>query len=207
MMRPEQDMSLVHESQSFTRTGTVPSKIPLTVSATIKESGASKVLNFSLQEENGAALGSMQTRLRTVTAAEMVRFKGSAFPDHMDKGDVIWLWSDPFSKSTVQAYLTLACDPNPIHRSDEQAKLAGLPGAVVPGMLFAGVAEFMLARALPGGAVKSMKMRFMAPVLIGEALQYGVLPRKTGNDGRPKTVRIFVVRSDKMIAAIADLDL
>ena len=206
-MVPPNGKSMVHESQSFERAGGVRSDTPLSVSAQVKINGASKLFDFTMYGEDDRALGSMQTRLREVSPDEMAQFKGSAFPAHLDKGDMIWAWSQPFTATSVQAYLALAQDPNPIHTSDNAARLAGLAGAVVPGMCIAGVAERMLLQALPDSAVANMKLRFMAPVLIGQALRFGVLVRAKTPSGQPKVVRIFVVRADSIIAAIADVSL
>ncbi len=135
----------------------------------------------------------------------MSQFKGSAFPRHMDKGDVTWIWSLPFTAASVREYLALVQDPNPIHTSDEAARSAGLAGTVVSGMYFAGVAELILIRALPDCAVENMKLRFMAPVLIGEKVRYGVLMRAKTENGHPKVVRVFVLRTGGIIASVADI--
>lgn len=206
-MVPPKGKSMVHESQLFERAGGVFSDTPLSVSAHVKINCASKLFDFVMYDEENRPLGSMQTRLREVSPDEMAQFKGSAFPAHMDKGDMIWAWSQPFTAESVQAYLALAQDPNPIHISDDAARSAGLAGAVVPGMLFAGVAELMLLQAVSDSIVENMKLRFMAPVLIGDALRFGVLVRAKSPSGQPEVVRIFVVRSDSIIAAIADVSL
>lgn len=206
-MEPPSGMSMVHESQSFVRAGGVLTDTALSISANVKTNGASKVFDFSMLDEENCACGVMQTRLREVSPDDMAHFKGSAFPAHMDKGDIIWLWSEPYTTAMVHAYLALAQDPNPIHTSDDAAQSAGLSGAVVPGMFFAGVVEFMLLQALPDTSIADMKLRFMAPVLIEEALRYGVMVRAKTEIGQPKLVRVFVVRSDNVIAAIADISM
>ena len=210
-MKPSSGMSMVHESQSFARAGGILTDTALSISANVKTNGASKVFDFSMLDEKSyeekCACGVMQTRLREVSPDDMAHFKGSAFPAHMDKGDIIWLWSEPYTTAMVHAYLALAQDPNPIHTSDDAAQSAGLAGAVVPGMFFAGVVEFMLLQALPNTSLADMKLRFMAPVLIGEALRYGVMVRAQTESGQPKLVRVFVVRSDNVIAAIADISM
>lgn len=206
-MLPPDGMGLVHESQSFQRSAVLPLGDPLAVGAELTEKGAARVFDFSVTDRDQTALGAMQTRLRVVTPEDMGKFKGSQFPPHMDKGDVVWRESQLFDDEVVRRYLALARDPNPIHTSDEAARRVGLGGAVVPGMLFAGVIDYVLAAVLPDVVLAQMKLRFMAPVAVGEGLRYGVLTRATDAAGRAKTVRVFVLRYDNIIAAIADLEM
>lgn len=199
-------MGMVHESQSFARMSPLPEDTPLNILANLTEKGPSRVFDFSLVDENSNNFETMQTRLREVSPEDMAKFKGSRFPPHMDKGDVIWRDSRPFDKTAVAAYLELARDPNPIHVSDAAAQAVGLERAVVPGMFFAGVIENVLAEVLPGNPLTMMKLRFMAPVAIGEVLRFGVLVRTKHATGAPKAVRVFVLRQDEVIAAIADIE-
>lgn len=207
LMRPSKGMGLVHESQSFQCVGGLAPATPLTIEAALSQKGAARVFDFDLMNAEQCRLGSMQTRLRTVMPEDMARFKGSAFPPHMDKGNVLWSRSAPFGAAAVDRYLALACDPNPIHVSDEAAQAVGLKAAVVPGMFFAGVIEPVLAQHLPEVALRQVKLRFMAPVAVGEVLDYGVLTRAVDAAGHAKSVRVFIVRCDKVIAAIADLEM
>lgn len=207
LMTPSHGMGMVHESQSFQRVTDLSPATPLTIQAALSEKGMARVFDFALIDGDQTPRGQMQTRLRSVTPEEMARFKGSQFPPHMDKGDVIWRQSLPFDRAAVAAYLSLARDPNPIHVSDAAARAVGLPGAVVPGMFVAGVIEPVLTATLPTVALRQMKLRFMAPVAIGEVLEYGVLTRAMDDGGRAKTVRVFVLRADRIIAAIADLEM
>lgn len=206
-MMASEGMSMVHESQSFSRESPIPTDAALKISARVQVRNTSTLFDVSMSDPAGRKLGDMQTRLREVSATEMAGFKGSAFPPHMDKGDVVWSQSLPFTRAAVQDYLALANDPNPIHVDDDRAIAAGLPGAVVPGMHFAGVAEIMLAQALSDVVLVSMKLRFMAPVLVGQSLSYGVLVRKKDAQGCANVVRVFILRPDNVIAAIADLEM
>lgn len=206
-MLPSSGQGMVHESQSFQRTGGFSLEGPLSVQAHLEEKAAARVFDFAVANSEQRPVGHMQTRLREVTPEEMSRFKGSVFPAHMDKGDVTWRWSEAFDAEVVGRYLALAKDPNPIHVDDEAARGVGLAGAVVPGMMFAGVIDFVLAGVVPECVVSQMKVRFMAPVVVGEALRYGVLIRGRSGEGRAKNVRVFVLRRDRIIAAVADLDM
>ena len=125
----------------------------------------------------------------------------------MDKGDVVWRDSRAFDAKAVQEYLALARDPNPIHTSGDAARRIGLTGPVVPGMFFAGVIEYVLASVLTTVTLVQMKLRFMAPVAVGEGLRYGVLSRGVDDEGHANSARVFVLRSDSVIAAIADLEM
>ena len=205
-MLPDPDRAMVHESQGFTRVAPVPLGAPLKVSAGLSEKGAARVFDFALADGQGGAAGTMQTRLRQVSPEEIARFRGSAFPPHMDKGDLSWCHSRPFDGDAVAAYLALARDPNPIHVDDGAARAVGLERAVVPGMFFAGVIECAVAGQLPEARLSGLKLRFMAPVPVGEMLRFGVQLRVRPEAGVAGAVRVFVLREDKVIAAIADLE-
>ncbi len=205
-MIPPDAMGVVHESQAFTQRARVAFGTALRIDTHLTEKGASRLFDFSLWDQADNKLGSMQTRLRFVSPQDMARLKGSKFPPHMDKGDVVWRQSGAFTAEVVARYLELAQDPNPIHVSDAAAQAVGLDAAVVPGMFYAGVAESFLAELLPDCSIMGMKLRFMAPVLLGQGLRYGILVRARTDAGDPSAVRIFVLRQDEMIAAIADLD-
>lgn len=198
---------MVHESQSFSGAGGITSQTPLLISPDVTIRGASRVFGFALQLGIEGTPATMQTRLRQVSPADMAGFKGSVFPPHMDMGDVDWQTSQPFGRAAVRDYLAQARDSNPIHVDDDAARALGLEAAVVPGMFIAGVAEFMVWHALPDARLEGMKLRFMAPVLVGACLRYGVLVRSKSKQGRPKAVRVFILRRDNVIAAIADLDM
>ncbi|WP_299356774.1 MaoC/PaaZ C-terminal domain-containing protein [uncultured Shimia sp.] len=148
----------------------------------------------------------MQTRQREVSPDDMARLKGSRFPPHMDKGDVVWRDTAQFGERAVADYLSLARDPNPIHVSDDAAREVGLQSAVVPGMFFAGVLDCVVSGLAPTSVLTQMKLRFMAPVPVGDGLRLGVLIRAKHDDGSSKSVRVFVLRHDMTIAVIADLD-
>ncbi|WP_372887867.1 MaoC family dehydratase [Shimia sp.] len=205
-MQPPEGCGVVHESQAFGRLATVPLDRALRIEARISDRSASRLFDFSLLDPRGDALGQMQTRLRFVAPQDMARFKGSRFPPHMDKGDILWRDSRAFGAEAVASYLDLAGDPNPIHVSDSAARAVGLAGAVVPGMLFAGVADPFVAEILSGMVLRAMKLRFMAPVPVGQGLRYGLLVRARDPQGRPLAIRVFILRADGMIAAIADIE-
>lgn len=205
-MTPPATMAVVHESQSFARYAPLPLDRALALEGEIRQTGASRLFDFALCPPGGATLGRMQTRLRFVSRQDMMRLKGSRFAPHLDKGDVIWASSARFEPALVARYLDLAQDPNPIHLSDHAAQAVGLEAAVVPGLFYAGAAEAFVAQAEPGISICGLKLRFMAPVPVGQGLRYGVLVRARDDRGRPRSIRVFILRQDEMIAAIGDLE-
>lgn len=206
-MTPPEGAAVVHESQSFVAANPMPLGASLRVEAKLTAKDMVRLFDFEMLGEGDAALGSMLTRLRFVSPEDMARLKGSRFPPHMDKGNVVWRQSNGFSASAVAEYLDLANDPNPIHTSNHAARAVGLEGAVIPGMFIAGVAETMLLDVLGTVTPCGLKLRFMAPVPVGQELRFGALTRARDAAGFPKTARVFALRPDETIAAIGDFDL
>lgn len=173
-MRAPSGMGVVHESQSFeVGQGLIPGQ-PLNVDVSETAQGTVRIFAFSTKSVSGGVANTMQTRLRVVSPDDMARMKGSLFGDHLDKGDVAWRVTNPFTQDAVSTYLELSGDTNPIHTSEMAARAVGLDTVVVPGMMFSGLIEPAV-QALPQAAsIQSLRLRFMAPVAIGDSLDIGV---------------------------------
>ena len=197
-MQAPPGMAVVHESQMVRRSGCLPLGAPLKIRAGIMGSEEAPRFEFSLLDHD-RVIGDMQTRLRFVTPDLMRALKGSEFRPAMIGPDGMWFETDILGESVVEAYLALAHDPNPLHRDDEAARLAGLTRAVVPGMLIAGLSEAALA--LRAFKAVEMRARFLAPLPIGESLRFAVTLR-SGEGGQ--RARVFAVNNQNMIMAITD---
>lgn len=80
----------------------------------------------------------------------------------------------------VMAFAHASGDHNPIHLSDEAARAAGLPGAVLHGMFVVGQLEAFLAR-MDGFSIAEMQVRFVRPVPVGRALALSARPIGTAD--------------------------
>ncbi|EOM76511.1 (3R)-hydroxyacyl-ACP dehydratase subunit HadB [Rhodococcus rhodnii] len=71
------------------------------------------------------------------------------------------------TRGNLVNYAGVSGDPNPIHWSDEVAKLAGLPDVVAHGMLTMGLgAGFVTSWLGDPGAVREYNVRFTSPVFV-----------------------------------------
>ena len=202
-MAPPEGMSVLHESQVFRRTGAYQLDTPVTIKIVQKASTSGVQFDFSLSDACGA-VGEMQTRLRFVSSETVSTFKGSAFPTHLDTAETQWRTSRAFNSQQIADYVRLMHDENPIHTDVQAAKRAGFSNVVVPGMQIAGVAEYVLSDIWPLAAISEMKVRFMAPVFLGETVRFAVTPRKFDDQSRVVVARCIVVTETGLIAAIAD---
>ena len=196
-MQPPEGMGVVHESQVFQRGTAIPLDAPLVVEGHFEKSGAAQKLGFMLSA-SGQSLGEMETRLRFVTPDVMRSLKGAQFRPSMNDPAMHWFETRIFSLKTVALYLDLSRDPNPIHRSDEEARIVGLSQAVVPGMLIAGLCEAALDTI--GFRAFEMRTRFMAPLVVQEAMRIGIKVT-TGVNAK---ARAFAISCDEQILAISD---
>ncbi len=188
--------ALIHETQTFRRSCALQPEQELGLQFDKKHVETAIELNFGILCDD-VPVGNMQSRLRLVSQETISALKGSIFPERLNGPHVVWQMTADFGRSEVGEYLRLSGDPNPIHRDDTAAQAVGLEKAVVPGMMIAGILEYIL----PTEAVSEQKIRFMAPVSVGQSLRLGILTRGEGMR------RIFVVRTDGVLAAIADITL
>ena len=73
----------------------------------------------------------------------------------------------------VAAYAEASGDHNPIHLSDAAARAAGLPGAIVHGMLIMGRFEGAIRSWLPQADIKGLQSRFVKPLAVGDGITIG----------------------------------
>lgn len=197
-------LGVVHEAQSFRISRPIRRDEAMSVEIEVSDVNAGRVFDFRWIV-SGECFGEMQTRLKFVPANVMKNLKGAAFTERQMRPDMEVFETGVFSEQVVRRYLALAHDPNPIHVDDTAARAVGLNGAVVPGMFFAGVIEAAALRGFDARPIESMKMRFMAPVPVGERLKLAVLPRQRDQGGRVRDVRVFVVTEASVIAGVADI--
>ncbi|MEP2531214.1 MaoC family dehydratase [Shimia sp.] len=203
-MTPPEPLGVIHEFQLFRRTkGAVfPDVSDVVIREEVKPAGV--VFDFEVSAQDDV-IAQMQTRLRFVTAREMQALKGVAFASKFETPQTVWVETTPIGAGGVKAYLSLSYDTNPIHVDDAAAQAVGLAGAVLPGMLLCGLAEYGVQSIYPDARISEMKTRFMAAVPVGQVIRYAIVPRRQNDEGRLETARLFAVTQDEMIAAIFDV--
>lgn len=70
----------------------------------------------------------------------------------------------------VGAYADASGDRNPIHLDRQAAQAAGLPGTIVHGMLVMGHFERALRGWMPGHSIRSLQIRFIRPLAVGDRM-------------------------------------
>lgn len=200
-MRPPEGLSVVHETQRFWRAhaeGSAAMDVELTQEVTGQ---AARFAFRSIVE--GDVVAEMETRLRFVEPLTMRALKGARYSERMAGAGAVALSLPPVGPDVVRRYVTLAHDDNPIHVDDVAARAAGLPKAVVPGMLLCALSEAAFGQNA-GTDAQEIKTRFMAAVPVGAVARLIAVPRGHGA-GEWSQARVFCVTEDDMIAAISDI--
>ncbi|HJS25746.1 MAG TPA: MaoC/PaaZ C-terminal domain-containing protein [Actinomycetota bacterium] len=97
------------------------------------------------------------------------------------------------SREDVEAYAQASGDLNPLHRKDEVARAAGLPGIVAHGMLTMGTLASALVEWLGDPrALTRLKVQFRAPVFLGETIQSGGMVRSLDPRSRTAVLEVWV---------------
>ncbi len=82
-------------------------------------------------------------------------------------GELLPEKSVTLTRGNLANYAGVSGDPNPIHFSDEVARLAGLPDVVAHGMLSMGIGAGYVTEWLGDpGAVTEYNVRFTSPVIV-----------------------------------------
>lgn len=104
------------------------------------------------------------------------------------------------TRGNLVNYAGVSGDPNPIHWSDEVAKLAGLPNVVAHGMLTMGLgAGFVTEWLGDPGAVTEYNVRFTSPVYVeplkASSVEFSGKVKSVDEDSKTAVVTI-VAKSD-----------
>ncbi|WP_257162293.1 type I polyketide synthase [Corynebacterium cystitidis] len=102
---------------------------------------------------------------------------------------------------SLEPFAIVSGDRNPIHVSDNAARLAGMPGVIVHGMWTSAIGQLMAAAA--GGEVMEYTATMLTPIQPGAHLEVTV--ERTGIDTRPGRgeVRTVTVTADGEVAVTA----
>jgi acyl dehydratase len=105
----------------------------------------------------------------------------------------------------VHAYAQASGDRNQIHLDDTAARRAGLPGAIVHGMLMMGRLEAAIAAWLPGHRIISLQTRFVRPLAVGGAMS--VSGRIAKRDGDAAILRLVMRDGDGQNLCIGEAEI
>lgn len=105
------------------------------------------------------------------------------------------------SAEQVLAFAKASLDLNPVHLSEEAARAAGFEGPVLHGMFMAARLETFL-ETVEGFRVAELKLRFVAPALVGTALSLSTRLLKAGQNDLH--VRLLARAQDHRILAVGE---
>lgn len=202
-----EDWITVHEYQLIRRNSPMPIGRPLQVAVQVDpEDVAGGAFGFQadILGLDGSKIYRTETKLRNLRPEDLRRMQGTGLPRSIDPASLDCIVTKPLDRTAVDAYLDLSGDRNPLHSDDLYAQACGLSGAVVPGMLVAGLLENALATLRPDLPLTEARVRFLAPIYLGSNLRFCLQTPKTGPDGKVSRTRIFVMDSDDTVTAIAD---
>ena len=108
-----------------------------------------------------------------------------------------------FSPADVAAFAALAGDDNPIHLDAAYAAGTRWGGPIVHGMLVAALFGTLFGAAIPGSVYVSQRLRFLAPVHVGQSVTARVTVAATAaarGDTHRATCATLVTRGDGVVA-------
>jgi acyl dehydratase len=146
-----------------------------------------------------------QTTLRNLNRKKLFRLVSVPMPERQRSEISSWLQSIPLTQEIVNQYLELSSDTNPVHNNPEFTASIGLSGALVPGMLVAGIVELAIENYCQVSAICELRLRFMAPATVGSIVRFGVLDRGQTTIPGQRRARSFAIGPDDTILFIADV--
>jgi acyl dehydratase len=132
--------------------------------------------------------------------------------DDVEAGDTVApLVLPPVTRLQLALFASAAADGNPIHVDDAAAQAAGLPRAIVHGMLTMAFAGRLLTRLAPLSAVRTLDGRFVAMAYPGDTITCsGVVAGKATQDGERRVELDLVAQNQdgvKLLTARATVAL
>lgn len=206
---PKSGKIIVHEYQAIRNLQPLPTDQPLGLSLTRDQEtapGSPFGFHAEISHANADVITTLQTRLRQLETADFRRMRGTGLPRNIDAAALRTIESQEITPALVARYAALSNDDNPLHTDDEYAQAYGLERAIIPGMLAVGGLENMVAQALPDQRLCEVRVRFLAPILVGSRISFG-LHIKPGTARPLERARIFILTEGEIVAAIADISL
>lgn len=204
---PEDGKITVHEYQAIQRFHALPCDQQLGIImrlATQQKPDDPFGFTAEIYQPDQSVICKFQTRLRTLDTADFRRMRGTGLPRNIAATELQTITSTVINAGLVADYIALSGDNNPLHVDDIYAQGYGLERAIVPGMLLVGALETVVDHLLPGHHVDEVRVRFLAPVLVGTRVRFG-LQMKSLDGQNSKRARIFILTEGDIVAAIADV--
>ena len=208
MFRVETGKVLIQEQLAVEARERLPVGAPILVTTRITEAaaGAPILIEAGLADPSGRPLGAVRASLRAVAAARRAAAKGLPPSRAAAGGDAVGRETRPIDADLTERWVRLVGDDNPVHVDDEYARGLGLSGPIVPGALLAALAEGLaaLTRAADGARAVALNMRFVAPLMVGTAVEVEIRPKPAVAGSPRRDLRLFFGDGAR-IAAVADL--
>jgi acyl dehydratase len=119
--------------------------------------------------------------------------------DALEAGDALPpLAVAPVTRLQLALFASAAADPNPIHVDDAAAQAAGLPGAIVHGMLTMAFLGRLLTGAVPLRALRALDGRFVAMAFPGDTITCtGTIAGKSIEQGERRVAIDLVAQNQR----------
>lgn len=204
LLRGEGDRFIVHETLTI-RAGAALFVQDSPLQMILDQGGLSdNRLRVSFRNRQDAELAQLTSGLRHLTGQALAQLKSISL-ERVARGQPLRrVTTPPLTQQTVDAFVQLIQDPNPIHTDRAQAMAAGCADTVVPGALLAAMLEPALPYLLAEKKIawRSLSVRFMGVLETGTPVTFATAGAP-GPVERP--LRVFLSRPDGMLVAIADI--
>ncbi|MBC7284237.1 MaoC family dehydratase [Hoeflea sp.] len=199
--RPEPKQVLVHESL-FIECHRRPYEEER-FSFSVSWSGAGTLgVDVELADDRGGKLAKLMAQLRWIDLSVLNRIKSISLTRAARGADLANSRTGIVTQSSIDVFVRLSGDPNPLHTDRDHALAAGLSGTVIPGAMLAALVAPALRIAHPGFEISTLSIRFLAPLISGRSIRIST-SEMGADDGR--RLRVFLSDEDDHVAAIGDV--
>lgn len=192
---------LVHESLSITCPSLPEAGESFLIEATW--SGSDSVsINARFATSAGKDKASLSANLRWIDPEMLARLKPIDLSRAARGAELVGVSTGLFDQSKIDRFIELSGDPNPLHVDTGYARQFGLEDTVIPGALLASLVEPALGILRPRFVPDTLSVRFLAPMISGQALRITACDIGGPASGR---MRVFLSSMRDRVAAIADV--
>lgn len=191
----------LHEAQSIACARPLRAGQQLAARYDATQRGPETTFAMTVADDRGALM-ELTTRLRRGGAALLAAARTSGAAARAPRAGMTSLLSGPLTGEMVGAYAELSGDDNPLHLDVALARSLGFPERIVHGMLVAGMVEPVLRAAGFGRRASELRVRFLAPVYVGERVRLWVAGQQPAGDG--VRARVMVAVEGGPLACVAD---
>lgn len=195
------DRLLLHESQAIRSVRPLSAGEALSIRFDARRSEAGADLSLTASDPAGDLAVELTTRLCLGSPALLLGARANGKAARSEAASVL---SRQFTAEMVGRYAAVSGDRNPLHMDLSLMRAHGFPERIVHGMLLAGLAEPALASLRIAGRISELRVRFLAPVHIGESVRISI-SEQPASAGAGRRARAIIAVDGGPIACLVDL--